>query len=128
MAEANPSLSSRWGQVVDYFFGRNSLIGAASFMLLGISGYATWHGMSDFIIGVSSSGANRQQELPGGLAVSTQVLVVVIVVALTFLMWLALRETFGAKRRFLERIVTAVLYLFLAIWSVGFGYGFWWSL
>src|SRR5262249_18030407 len=107
---------------------RNSLIGVASFMLLGISGYATWHGMSDFIIGVSSSGANRQQELPLGLSVSTQVLVVFVVVALTFLMWLALRETFGANRRLHARTVTAALYLFLAIWSVGFGYGFWWSL
>jgi hypothetical protein len=128
MAEANSSLRSRWGQVADYFFGRNSLIGVASFMLLGISGYATWHGMSDFIIGVSSSTASRRQELPGGLEVSTRVLVVFIVVALTFLMWLSLRETFGAKRRFVDRLVTAALYIFLAIWSVGFGYGFWWSL
>src|SRR5438132_6294425 len=128
MAEANPALPSRRGQVADYLFGRNTLIGIASFMLLGISGYATWHGMSDFILGVSSSAASRGREFPGGLSVSNDVLIIGIVVALTFLMWLALRETFGAKRRFIDRIVTASLYVFLMLWSVGFGYGFWWSL
>ena len=43
-------------------------------------------------------------------------------------MWLALRETFGAQRRWTERLVTAPLYIFLLLWSIGFGYGFWWSL
>ncbi len=43
-------------------------------------------------------------------------------------MWLALRETFGAQRRVTERMITFPLYLFLAVWSIGFGYGFWWSL
>jgi hypothetical protein len=62
------------------------------------------------------------------LSVSNDALVIVIVVALTFLMWLMLRETFGAQRRMRERVVTFPLYLFLAIWSIGFGYGFWWSL
>ena len=27
-----------------------------------------------------------------------------------------------------ERLVTFPLYVFLALWSIGFGYGFWWSL
>jgi hypothetical protein len=27
-----------------------------------------------------------------------------------------------------ERLITFPLYVFLAIWSIGFGYGFWWSL
>ena len=39
---AQPSLIDR---TIDYIFGRNALIGVASFMLLIISGYATWHGM-----------------------------------------------------------------------------------
>ena len=51
-----------------------------------------------------------------------------MVVALTFLMWLMLRETFGAGRHLRERLITFPLYVFLAIWSIGFGYGFWWSL
>jgi hypothetical protein len=97
-------------------------------MLLAISGFATWHGMRDFIIGVSSSPQAQQQQLPGGMAFSNDYLVIAVVVALTFLMWLALRETFGAQRRFAERLITLPLYLFLAVWSIGFGYGFWWSL
>ncbi len=119
---AQPSLISR---TIDYILGRNTLIGIASFMLLIISGYATWHGMRDFIVGVSST---PTVPTTGGISISNDVLVVAVVVALTFLMWLTLRETFGAKRRLRERIVTFPLYVFLAIWSIGFGYGFWWSL
>jgi hypothetical protein len=136
MATATTSASStedssfkrRFYQVTDYLLGRNTLIGIASLMLLVISGYATWHGMRDFIIGVSSTPTGQGQALPGGLSVSNDVLVIVIVVALTFLMWLMLRETFGAQRHLRERFVTFPLYVFLAIWSIGFGYGFWWSL
>jgi hypothetical protein len=128
MAESYAPSPSKWGRVADYLLGRNTLIGFASLMLLVISGFATWHGMRDFIIGVSSSPAAQSQELPGGLTFSNDLLVIVVVVALTFLMWLALRETFGARRSVLERMVTFPLYLFLAIWSIGFGYGFWWSL
>jgi hypothetical protein len=117
-----------WARMADYLFGRNALIGLASLMLLSISGYATWHGMRDFIVGVSTSPATAARETPGGLSVPNDVLVVAVVIALTFLMWLALRETFGAQRRVTERMITFPLYLFLAVWSIGFGYGFWWSL
>jgi hypothetical protein len=113
------------GQTIDYIFGRNTLIGIASLMLLALSGYATWHGMRDFIVGVSSTPAAPSE---GGLSISNDVLVIGVVVALTFLMWLMLRETFGEKRKISDRIVTFVLYVFLAVWSIGFGYGFWWSL
>lgn len=115
----------RIGSATDYIFGRNTLIGIASLMLLAISGYATWHGMRDFIVGVSSTKPTQAVE---GLSISNDVLVIAVVVALTFLMWLALRETFGAKRKFSDRLVTFVLYAFLAVWSIGFGYGFWWAL
>lgn len=115
-------------RIVDYVFGRNALIGWASLMLLAISGYATWSGMNDFIVGVSQSPAAHGRELPGGLSVTNSALVIAIVVALTFLMWLALRETFAAKRPWGQRLITFPLYFFLALWSIGFGYGFWWSL
>ena len=128
MADLTGSSLNRWGRLADYMFGRNMLIGTASMMLLIISGYATWSGMSDFIIGASSSTETQSRDIPGGLSVSNHFLVISIVVALTFLMWLALRETFGAHRRWSERVVTLPLYLFLALWSIGFGYGFWWSL
>src|SRR5262245_41842604 len=128
MADARTTSISGWARIADYLFGRNALIGLASLMLLLISGYATWHGMRDFIVGVSSTGARAGQELPGGLSISNDVLVIAVVIALTFLMWLALRESFGAQRSIRERLITFPLYLFLAIWSIGFGYGFWWSL
>ena len=64
----------------------------------------------------------------GGLSISNDVLVLLVVMALTFLMWLALRETFGSYRPLTARLITVTLYVFLAIWSIGFGYGFWWSL
>ena len=129
MAETTTTSSSPYsiGRVIDYILGRNTLIGIASFMLLIISGYATWHGMRDFIIGVSAT-ANQNQQLPGGMSFSNDFLVIAVVVALTFLMWLTLRETFGAQRDFRTRIITFPLYVFLAVWSIGFGYGFWWSL
>ena len=114
------------GSTIDYLFGRNSLIGIASLMLLTISGYATWSGMNDFIVGVSQ--ASHGREIVGGLTVTNSMLVIAIVIALTFLMWLCLRESFGAKRRLTDRLVTFPLYCFLALWSIGFGYGFWWSL
>src|SRR5215471_16199093 len=96
-------------------------------MLLMISGYATWSGMHDFIIGVSSQ-ARPAREMPGGFSITNDFFVVAIVAVLTFLMWLALRETFGSRRPLNQRLITLPLYLFLAIWSIGFGYGFWWSL
>ncbi|MEQ1578601.1 MAG: hypothetical protein ABL894_13230 [Hyphomicrobium sp.] len=124
MAETRSRGWDKIGNVIDYIFGRNTLIGIASLMLLVISGYATWHGMRDFIIGASSSAAQPSD----GMSISNDVLVVGVVVALTFLMWLALRETFGRNRRVGDRIITFALYAFLAVWSIGFGYGFWWSL
>jgi len=125
MAEYVEPASSRMGRFIDYIVGRNALIGVASLMLLCLSGYATWSGMSDFIVGVSSSGGAKSS---GALDISNSFIVIAIVVALTFLMWLSLRETFAKSRLFTERMITLPLYIFLALWSIGFGYGFWWSL
>jgi len=124
MEKAQTRWQVDWRRVGEYQLGRSTLIGIASLMLLLISGYATWHGMRDFIIGVSGSAAHDGS----GLSIPNDLLVVIVVVALTFLMWLMLRETFGAKRTLRERLITFPLYLFLAVWSIGFGYGFWWSL
>ena len=129
MAEANVPTVSVWGRIADYLFGRNALIGIASLMLLLISTFSTWSGMADFIIGVSQSPAASQgREIAGGLSVTNEILVAAVVIALSFLMWLALRESFGVGRTLRERLIMFPLYLFLAIWSIGFGYGFWWSL
>ena len=91
MAEVRETQSNFIGRVIDYMFGRNTLIGLASLMLLAISGYATWSGMNDFIVGVSTSpAANQGREIVGGLSVSNSMLVIAIVVALTFLMWVVI--------------------------------------
>ena len=124
MANTPAPTHTRVARIADYLLGRNTLIGIATLLLLSISGYATWSGMHDFIIGVSSEAV---RQLPG-TGPSRDTFVIVIVITLTFLMWLALRETFGAQRRISERLITFPLYLFLALWSIGFGYGFWWSL
>jgi hypothetical protein len=115
-----------WGKAIDYLFGRNALIALASLMLLIISGYATWAGMNDFIVGAQA--ASKGRELAGGVTVSHAQLVVAVTIALTFLMWIALREAVGRERPWHQRLITAPLYLLLVLWSVGFGYGFWWSL
>jgi hypothetical protein len=128
MTDGRATGFTAWARVIDYLFGRNALIGIASLMLLIISGYATWVGMSDFIIGVQAEDAPDRARDIGALSVTNEVLIAVVVITLTFLMWLALRETFGAQRTWRERLVTLPLYLFLLLWSVGFGYGFWWSL
>src|SRR5258706_15942886 len=109
---AEPTVGTRLGKVADYIFGRNTLLGLASLMLLIISGYATWHGMRDFIVGVSSSPANQGQTLPGGMSFSNDILVIVIVTALTFLMWLALRGAVCAPRSLRQRLITPPLYIF----------------
>src|SRR5262249_18883899 len=123
-----PQRISGAARVIEYVFGRNALIGLASAMLLLISGYATWAGMHDFILGVSGTAGSQGRATPGGSGVSHDSLVLLIVITLTFLMWLALRESFGAGRTWKERLITFPLYVFLALWSIGFGYGFWWSL
>ena len=52
-----------WKRVGDYLLGRSMLIGIASLLLLFISGYATWHGMRDFIVGVSTSSTDTSTGL-----------------------------------------------------------------
>jgi len=128
MTDGRATAYTAWGRTIDYLFGRNALIGIASLLLLIISGYATWVGMTDFIVGVQAEGAPERARDIGVLSVTNEVLISLVVITLTFLMWLALRETFGAQRRWSERLITFPLYIFLVLWSVGFGYGFWWSL
>lgn len=125
MAENEPQKPSLMARTFDYILGRNTLLGLAELMLLLIAGYATWHGMRDFIVGVSASPSKPDG---AGFSISNDILVIAVCVALTFLMWLALRETFGAKRSAGARMISFPLYVFLALWSIGFGYGFWWSL
>lgn len=128
MADDGQFPKANSGGFRSFLFGRNALIGIASLMLLAISGYATWIGMSDFIIGVQSDAGPQAREIGGGLSVTNEALIIVVVIALTLLMYLALRETVAIGSSFGQRFITLPLYIFLALWSIGFGYGFWWSL
>ena len=93
-----------------------SALGVVTLLLLIASFYATWQGMSDF---VASKGAPSE--------VGTGALVVLVVLTLTLAMYVALRETVNPVR-WRNIFIAFPLYALLALWSVGFGYGFWWSL
>lgn len=88
-------------------------------LLLAVSCLATWSGLSDFMA------AQGDTNIISGL--SAQAFVGLIVIILTIAMYVALREVLSPKR-FLNWVPALGLYLVLLIWSVGFGYGFWWSL
>lgn len=97
--------------------------GLVTLLLLAASFFATWRGMHDFISSYDV-GSGR----------GTQALVLLVVVTLSLAMYVALREMIapynvtGLWSAFWKRAVAFILYAVLALWSVGFGYGFWWSL
>lgn len=100
-----------------------SALGIVTLLLLAASFFATWRGMGDFVTG---------NDIAAGAA-STG-LVLLIVITLTLAMYVALREMIspyyvrGWFSAIWKRLIAAVLYAVLAFWSIGFGYGFWWSL
>jgi hypothetical protein len=103
----------------DKFLLDPALNGVVTLLLL-ISFLATWRGLSDFISvqdGLASG---------GGFAL----LVGLVVLALTLAMYVALREAMRWRnwKALLPGLLAVALYAVLALWSVGFGYGFWWSL
>jgi hypothetical protein len=93
-----------------------SALGLVTLMLLFASFYATWRGMQDFVASRAAAGG-----------VTTTGLVVLVVLTLTLAMYVALREMVNPVRR-RNIFIAFPLYALLALWSVGFGYGFWWSL
>lgn len=114
---AQDSLSPRYnpfGRLGELFDA--SALGLATLMLLFASFYATWRGMQDFVASRASAGG-----------VTTTGLVVLVVLTLTLAMYVALREMVNPVRR-RNIFIAFPLYALLALWSVGFGYGFWWSL
>ena len=102
---------SRLGELFDA-----SALGLVTLMLLFASFYATWRGMQDFVASRAAAGG-----------VTTTGLVVLVVLTLTLAMYVALREMVNPVRR-RNIFIAFPLYALLALWSVGFGYGFWWSL
>lgn len=117
-ADKRASRFARLGELFDA-----SAMGLVTLLLLVASFFATWRGMSDFI---------TSYDLVAGAA--SKGLVLLIVVTLSLAMYVALRELVspyyasGWWAAIWKRVVAGILYAVLAIWSVGFGYGFWWSL
>lgn len=109
---------ARLGELLDA-----SALGVVTLLLLGASLFMTWRGMRDFI---------ASRDMAEG-AVS-QGLIFVMVATLSLAMYVALREMVapyyvrGWWSAIWKRVVAGILYAVLALWSVGFGYGFWWSL
>jgi hypothetical protein len=89
------------------------------FALLGfltLSGYAAFEGLFDIILA----------EQPA-LATDRQWYYILGAVALiTAAMW-ALLEVALRRGQFRRRLPAALMYGVLALWSIGFGYGFWWK-
>lgn len=85
--------------------------------LLGISGYATYEGIHDLIL------AQQPRLVREGYQ---RYYIMAAVGVLTLAMWVLLEV---ALRRgiFTKRFISAVFYVVLALWSIGFGYGFWWK-
>lgn len=100
-----------------------SALGLVTLLLLLASFFATWRGMSDFIV---------SRDMAEGAA--SKGLVFAIVATLSLAMYVALRELVspyyvsGWWSAIWKRVAAGILYGVLAVWSAGFGYGFWWSM
>ncbi len=115
MSNVSAKKPSRDGR---FEFGGSLALNVVIFALLAISFLATWRGLRDFIIGQDA------QALADPLA---EGFVAAIVFVLTAAMFVALRELLR-PRRWWNVPGAFIVYGLLALWSVGFGYGFWWSL
>ena len=111
------SLYSFMVALLRVFFGIQTLVYACLCGLLGVSAFATLKGILDFV--QAETGATPDRYVLVGAVAG--------VFLATVLMWLAL-ERVRLRGSRTVRLFSATIYLFLLIWSVGFGYGFWWSL
>jgi hypothetical protein len=89
-------------------------VALAGFLFL--SGYAAFEGLFDLILAEQPSLATERQRY----------YIAAAVILITGAMW-ALLELFLRRGQFRRRVVALLVYLLLALWSVGFGYGFWWK-
>lgn len=106
---------------------RSSIRNALVACLLMVSGLATWWGMNGFVLGVQGISDDTMPISIYGYSIPATYLIVAAVVVLTLLMWEVLAECLRPRRWFTLTIAVPV-YAFLFLWSVGFGYGFWWSI
>lgn len=102
--------------MISYSNERKTLM-ALGVVVTAISFYATYTGLSEFLAGSSSTSAST----------SHSALSVALVGVLTLLMALCLGTALSHERGMFLRVVSSLSYVLLTLWSVGFGYGYWWS-
>lgn len=93
----------------------------ASFALAGfsvLSAVATGMGFADLRAANTGAASLSPAELAGTMAMAAFVVCAMVV---------ALHAMLDGRRGILVRLLSGVFYLFFAIWSVGFGYGFFWK-
>jgi hypothetical protein len=83
-----------------------------------LSGFATAQGFADLRAANTETGRLGPADLILTYATSAFVIAAMIV---------ALHNAFAPGRQWAVRMLSGVFYLFFAIWSVGFGYGFFWK-
>lgn len=110
--------SSQRGRGLARLFGVESL---ATFALAGfsvLSAVATAMGFADLRAANTGTGELGAADLAAAFALAAFVVASMVV---------ALHAMLDARRGLLVRLVSGLFYLFFAIWSVGFGYGFFWK-
>ena len=96
-------------------FTRDIALNSLILLLLGLSFFATLVGLLGFV-----------DDRAGGANFASRSTTTALVLTLTLAMYIALRETLR-PRRWIYWPAAAALYTLLALWSIGFGYGYWWS-
>lgn len=89
-------------------------VALAGFLLL--AAYASYEGLFDIIVAEYRQYAASQQRF--------YILAAVCLITVTMLALLEVALRRGDKKR---RFVAAAFYVVLALWSIGFSYGFWWK-
>jgi len=95
----------------------NFAISVVFFGLLMISAYAVLQGLMDIISVSQPALASGFQRFYIGAAA----------VLITAAMWVTL-EVALSRGNLPKRVLAAGIYVLLALWSIGFGYGFWWKI
>lgn len=94
--------------------------------LLALTGYAAWYGMYDFAAGTPAATVGR--DFLSALAAIHDSVFAVTAALLSTALLISLRELTGAGGSLNRRLLALPIYVALTLWSVSFGYGYWWSL
>jgi hypothetical protein len=101
--------------IASFFLSRETKLGVGRFMLIILNGYTTWCGLQSLLASSSID----------SFLVSREFSTLALAVALSFLLWIVLREVCGVDRQLSVRLIALIVYLLLAVWSISFSYAFW---